>query len=166
MLTADPPYVEQQAGSHKNPAPNDRNAVIFWLETRILPALTTDRAASETPAAGRGVDWTEAEVTATVDDYLDMLVAEAAGLDYSKADHRRALITRLNPGRTESAIEFKHQNISAAMINLGLPYIRGYLPRGNYQAALATEVQRRLETGTQSYRLATSKTNARRKRTT
>ena len=31
------------------------------------------------------------------------------------------------------------------MINLGLPYIRGYLPRGNYQAALATEIQRRLE---------------------
>jgi hypothetical protein len=91
------------------------------------------------------VAWTEAEVEATVDDYLGMLVTEAAGLDYSKADHRRALITRLNPGRTESAIEFKHQNISAAMINLGLPYIRGYLPRGNYQAALATEIQRRVE---------------------
>jgi hypothetical protein len=90
------------------------------------------------------VDWTDAEVT--VDDYLGMLVAEAAGQPYSKADHRRALIGQLNLGRTESAIEFKHQNISAALVNLGLPYIRGYLPRGNYQAALATEIQRRLET--------------------
>jgi Domain of unknown function (DUF3883) len=145
MLTAAPPYVEQLSGSHKNPAPNDRDAVIFWLESRILPALNTNDASGGAPTAGRGVDWTEAEVTATVDDYLDMLVAEAAGRDYSKADHRRALIRLLNPGRTESAIEFKHQNLSAAMINLGLPYIRGYLPRGNYQAALATEIQRRLE---------------------
>jgi hypothetical protein len=96
--------------------------------------------------AGRGVDWTQAEVKATVDDYLDMLVAEALGPPYSKADHRRALIGQLNPGRTESAIEFKHQNISAAMIDLGLPYIRGYLPRGNYQSALSNEIQRRLET--------------------
>jgi len=95
--------------------------------------------------AGRGVDWTDAEVNATVGDYLDMLVAEGAGEPYSKADHRRALIGKLNPGRTKSAIEFKHQNISAAMINLGLPYIRGYLPRGNYQAALSDEIQRRLE---------------------
>jgi hypothetical protein len=145
MLTAEPPYVEQPSGNHKNPVPHDRNAVIFWLESRILPALNADHAAGRTPTAGRGVDWTEAEVKATVDDYLDMLVAEATGRDYSKAGHRRALIRRLNPGRTESAIEFKHQNISAAMINLGLPYIRGYLPRGNYQAALATEIQRRLE---------------------
>jgi hypothetical protein len=147
MLTADPPYIEQLSGSHKNPAPNDRNAVIFWLESRILPALNADHAASWTPTAGRGVDWTEAEVRATVDDYLSMLVAEATGRDYSKADHRRALIRRLNPGRTESAVEFKHQNISAAMINLGLPCIRGYLPRGNYQTALATEIQQRLEAG-------------------
>jgi hypothetical protein len=30
------------------------------------------------------------------------------------------------------------------MIELGLPYIRGYKPQGNYQAALATEIRRRL----------------------
>lgn len=147
MLTADPPYIPQPSGSHKSPAPNDRNAVIFWLESRILPALDADHAAPGTPAASHGADWTEAEVQATVDDYLSMLVAEATGRDYSKAGHRRSLIKRLNPGRTESAIEFKHQNISAAMIDLGLPYIRDYLPRGNYQAALATEIQRRLEAG-------------------
>jgi hypothetical protein len=121
MLTADPPYVEQPSGSNKSPVPNDRDAVIFWLESRILPAPNADHPASGTPTAGRGADWTSAEVRATVDDYLSMLVPEATGRDYSKADHRRSLITRLNPGRTESAIEFKHQNISAAMINLGLP---------------------------------------------
>lgn len=78
---------------------------------------------------GRKDDWAAAEVAATIDDYLAMLITEAAAQPYSKAEHRRALIWKLTPPRTRSAIEFKHQNISAAMINLGLPYIRGYLPR-------------------------------------
>ena len=95
--------------------------------------------------AAAGVDWTGAEVAATVGDYLVMLVAEAAGLQYSKTAHRRALSQRLSPARTASAIEFKHQNISAAMIELGLPYIRGYKPMGNFQEALSAEIQRRLQ---------------------
>jgi len=73
-----------------------------------------------------------------------MLSAEAAGEIYSKTEHRRALLTKLDPSRSPQAVEFKHSNISAAMIELGLPYIRGYKPRGNYQAALAAEIQRRL----------------------
>lgn len=92
-----------------------------------------------------GSDWSDAEVEATVDDYLEMLVAEALGQKYSKAEHRRTLTRKLNPGRTESAIEFKHQNISAVMSKLGLPYIRGYKPRGNYQTQLERVVQRRLQ---------------------
>ncbi len=40
VLAADDPYIDQSSGSHKKPAPNDRNAVIFWLKRRILPALT------------------------------------------------------------------------------------------------------------------------------
>ena len=50
----------------------------------------------------------------------------------------------LDPRRTQQAIEYKHANISAVMIGLGLPYIRGYKPRGNYQAELGTEIRRRL----------------------
>ena len=90
-------------------------------------------------------DWNAAEITATVDDYLAMLEAELAGQAYSKAAHRRALLPRLSPVRTASAVEFKHQNISAAMLELGLPYIRGYKPMRNYQAALAAEIRRHLE---------------------
>jgi hypothetical protein len=89
-----------------------------------------------------GGDWSTAEVRATVDDYLAMLTAEIAGQRYSKAEHRRALSPKLNAVRTAAAIEFKHQNISAAMLDLGPPYIRGYKPRGNYQAALTTAIQR------------------------
>jgi hypothetical protein len=92
-----------------------------------------------------GGAWSLPEVRETVADYLVMLTAELAGQRYSKADHRRALLAKLNPVRTAAAVEFKHQNISAAMLDLGLPYIRGYKPRSNYQAVLAREIQRHLE---------------------
>jgi hypothetical protein len=95
--------------------------------------------------ANRGDEWTPAEVRATVDDYLAMLSAEGAGRPYSKAEHRRALKPKLDPRRTQQAIEYKHANISAVMIGLGLPYIRGYKPYGNYQTELETEIRRRLE---------------------
>jgi len=103
------------------------------------------RDAGSTDADHRGEDWSLAEVTATVTDYLAMLTAELAGQRYSKAEHRRALLARLNPVRTAAAVEFKHQNISATMVKLGLPYIRGYKPRSNYQTVLTREIQRRLE---------------------
>ena len=95
--------------------------------------------------ANPGADWSAAEVSAIVGDYLAMLLAETAGEFFSKAEHRRALLGQLDPSRSPQAVEFKHANISAAMIELGLPYIRGYKPRGNYQAALATEIRRRLD---------------------
>lgn len=98
------------------------------------------------PSGGaRPDDWTEAEVSATVDDYLAMLAAEMAGQRYSKTAHGRALREKLNGSRSKGAFEFKHQNISAVMISLGLPYIRGYKPKANIQGALAEEIQRRLE---------------------
>jgi hypothetical protein len=74
-----------------------------------------------------------------------MLRAESAGQRYVKADHRRALLSRLDPVRTAGAVEYKHQNISAAMLDLGLPWIRGYQPVSNDQDALADEIQRQLE---------------------
>lgn len=60
---------------------------------------------------------------------------ELAGQAYSKAQHRRQLAVKLN-SRSDGSIEFKHCNISAVMIELGFPYIRGYQPRGNFQHLL------------------------------
>ena len=79
--------------------------------------------------------WTREEVEATVADYFHMLTMELAGQQYGKTDHRRKLI-RLLKHRSESAIERKHQNISAILIELGCPYISGYKPLRNYQALL------------------------------
>jgi len=86
------------------------------------------------------MDWSREEVEAIVADYLQMLTLELAGQSYNKTEHRRMLQGKLN-GRSDGSIEFKHGNISAAMIDFGFPYIRGYLPRSNYQALLGTVVE-------------------------
>lgn len=82
------------------------------------------------------MDWSRLEVEAIVADYLQMLTLELAGQTYNKTIHRRKLQEKLQD-RSDASIEFKHGNVSAAMIDLRFPYIRGYKPRSNYQALLA-----------------------------
>lgn len=83
--------------------------------------------------------WTNTEVQLIVADYFNMLSAELKGEDYSKAAHRRALMPLLQ-NRSEGSVEFKHQNISAILMELGQPFIKGYLPRVNYQLSLRDAV--------------------------
>ena len=85
-------------------------------------------------------DWTLQEVAAIVSDYFDMLKKELSSQNYVKAEHRRNVAKLLNE-RSEGSIEFKHQNISAVLIEMGLPYTSGYKPRGNYQQLLKEEVE-------------------------
>lgn len=87
-----------------------------------------------------GENWSSAEVEATVMDYMAMLRFELLGQAYSKAAHRRALLKKL-AGRSEAAVELKHQNISAVLQDLGYFWIPGYKPRGNYQGLLAEAVE-------------------------
>jgi hypothetical protein len=90
-----------------------------------------------------GADWSRHEVEAIVADYLSMLASELSGSAYSKTAHRRALKPRLN-GRSDQSIEYKHANISAALLEAGFPYISGYKARSNYQGLLAEVVAKRL----------------------
>jgi len=83
--------------------------------------------------------WSKIEVALIVADYFDMLNKELNRIPFKKADHRKQLLPLLN-NRSDGSIEFKHQNISAILINLGRPYIAGYLPRYNYQNLLEDEV--------------------------
>lgn len=87
--------------------------------------------------------WCSEELDAIVEDYFTMLSMEASGVPFVKAERRRALEKRI--GRTKAAIEFKHQNISAVLQELGSRWIRGYVPMGNYQAAIIPAIQRYLE---------------------
>ena len=90
-----------------------------------------------------GEDWSRLEVEACVADYLRMLTLELNGQRYSKTEHAMALMQRLD-GRSRPSIEFKHCNISAVMLQLGYPYIRGYKPLANYQGLLFEAVEDRL----------------------
>lgn len=86
--------------------------------------------------------WRDDELDVIVADYFAMLAEDLSGRPYNKAGHGRALIEKL--GRTHGSIEFKHQNISAVLDQLGLPWIAGYIPRRHYQNALFGAIDRYL----------------------
>src|SRR6266576_4839789 len=81
-----------------------------------------------------GKDWQDDELDAIVADYFDMLTADLAGQPYVKLRHSEALMAQI--GRTHRSVEFKHQNISAVLDELGMPWIPGYKPKRNYQNAI------------------------------
>jgi hypothetical protein len=87
-----------------------------------------------------GQDWTDRELDRIVADYFHMLTDEIAGIPFNKAEHNRALRTQID--RSKGSVEFKHQNISAVLVALGLPRIRGYLPATNYQASIIAAIDR------------------------
>jgi Domain of unknown function (DUF3883) len=87
-----------------------------------------------------GEDWSAEEVEATVASYFDMLRLEARQEEYKKTEFNAALRQRLR-GRSKASVELKHQNISAVLHGLGLPFIPGYKPRSNAQLLLRKSVQ-------------------------
>ncbi len=88
--------------------------------------------------------WSIDEINAIVDDYMSMLLQDLKGEKYNKTSHREKLKPHLN-NRTDGSIEFKHQNISAALIDLDYPYIDGYKPRFNYQNELFQVISKKTE---------------------
>ena len=88
-------------------------------------------------------EWARIEVEATVADYFVMLQAELRGEPYNKTEHRGHLM-RLLHDRSDGAVERKHQNISAILVELGYPYIDGYKPLRNYQQLLYDVVAERV----------------------
>lgn len=89
-----------------------------------------------------GTHWQADELDAIVDDYFVMLAADLAGRSYVKSKHSAALMSKI--GRSHRSVEFKHQNISAVLEILGLPWIPGYRPKSNYQNAISDGIDRYL----------------------
>ncbi len=88
-----------------------------------------------------GEDWSTHEIDAIVADYFAMLGDDIAGRDFSKIEHNRE-VQRLT-GRSKGSVEFKHQNISAVLwYGFGQPWLTGYKPARNFQAALVDGVWR------------------------
>jgi hypothetical protein len=90
-----------------------------------------------------GTDWSSEELDAIVADYFTMLRHEQMGDRPNKTAHRRALMEHIR--RSNGSIEFKHQNISAVLMKLGLPRIDGYKPAWNFQGAIADAIGRYLQ---------------------
>jgi hypothetical protein len=89
-----------------------------------------------------GKDWQDDELDAIIADYFVMLAADLSGQPYVKARHSAALMAQI--GRTHRSVEFKHQNISAVLDELGMPWIPGYKPKRNYQNAIFDAIDRYL----------------------
>jgi hypothetical protein len=87
-----------------------------------------------------GKPWQDDELDAIVADYFAMLEADLSGRPYVKSKHSAALMAQIS--RTHRAVEFKHQNISAVLDELGMPWIPGYMPKRNYQNAIFGAIDR------------------------
>lgn len=107
-------------------------------EARVI-ARRTDEMADD---AKIGTHWKDDELDAIVADYFEMLDADLSGQPYVKLRHSQALMAKI--GRTHRSIEFKHQNISAVLDELGMPWIPGYIPKRNYQNAIFDAIDRYL----------------------
>jgi hypothetical protein len=111
-------------------APGQANHVL-----RGLGSVVEKKGDSEEPESKAGTDWSADEVRLIVADYFDMLRLDLADRPFSKAEHNQTLRERLSD-RSEGSVEFKHQNISAVLLDMGRPYLDGYKPAKNYQRRL------------------------------
>lgn len=84
--------------------------------------------------------WSDAELAVAIKAYLQMLHLELQGVPYNKAAVNRALREGALTGRTKASIEFRMQNISAALYELKMPYIAGYLPARNIGSAVKAKM--------------------------
>ncbi|MBM6404619.1 DUF3883 domain-containing protein [Phycicoccus sp. CSK15P-2] len=85
-----------------------------------------------------GSAWDESEVERTLDAYLAMLRLELIGEPFSKVDFYRPLSGDI--GRSESAVQYKFNNVSAVLAEMGSVFVDGYKPLVNVQGLLRDKV--------------------------
>ncbi|MHC8387900.1 HNH endonuclease [Pseudomonas sp. MDT2-39-1] len=89
-------------------------------------------------------DWTDIEIQAAVDSYLCMLSREQNGQKVVKTDENRILREGALAGRTKGSVEFRMQNISTVLVELGRDRIEGYKPAKNVGANVARSIREAL----------------------
>lgn len=90
--------------------------------------------------------WSDDEISVTVDVYFRMLTLELAGESYTKTEFRREIEREVD--RSSGAIEYKFNNVSAVLDELGAVWIPGFKPLRNVQDRLRTVVRERFEADT------------------
>lgn len=87
--------------------------------------------------------WNETEVDRVIDIYFLMLDLELSGVQYSKTEFRTSIMDEVD--RSKGSIEFKLQNVSAVLAEIGAIFIDGYKPARNYQQMLRSRVVERFD---------------------
>jgi 5-methylcytosine-specific restriction protein A len=86
------------------------------------------------------VDWTEAELRAAVETYLEMVQRSRMGAPFVKASVYRELASKF--GRTSKAFEYRMQNISFVLTLMGRDWLPGLVPAKNVGAKVAAQIER------------------------
>ena len=84
------------------------------------------------------VAWTSDNVNALLELYGYFLQCQRDGVKYSKAQLVRELAA--SQGRSKGSVEAKMMNVSAVLQSLGVDWVNGYKPLGNYNKALLDQV--------------------------
>lgn len=92
------------------------------------------------PASTNTSSWNDAELAIAIKAYMQMLHAELHGVVYNKAAVNKELRAGALASRTKGSIEFRMQNISAALYELKMPYIAGYLPARNIGSTIKQKI--------------------------
>jgi hypothetical protein len=82
-----------------------------------------------------GEDWTDDEICAAIDVYFDMLLRRLNGEEFVRVTFLRSLAGRTH-GRSVKSVEYKLQNVSAVLIEMGLTRLDGFAPASNFQTKL------------------------------
>ena len=90
----------------------------------------------------QGSDWSDEELEASVDAYLKMLKWETEGTKYVKSKINSELRDGPLSSRTKGSVEFRMQNISAVMQELGVTWIKGYKPAANVGEQVKTNIKK------------------------
>lgn len=94
----------------------------------------------DTPKERTG--WDDRELEASVDAYLKMLSLELSNQPIKKADENRLLREGPLSKRSASSVEYRMQNISAVMTQIGLRHIVGYVPAKNVGTGISSRVRK------------------------
>lgn len=91
--------------------------------------------------------WSEAELASAVQAYVHMLRLDLSGQPYNKTEINRQLRNGPLARRTKNSVEFRMQNISAALYELKMPWITGYPPARNIGSAVKEKMIALLKMG-------------------
>lgn len=85
-------------------------------------------------------DWTDEELRAAVSAYFEMQEKHASSQPFNKKQYYRDLSATY--GRTEKAFEYRMQNISFVLSQMGRDWLPGLVPAKNVGTSVAAGIQR------------------------